>query len=425
MLTAVDTTAAYALTGAVVATDRAAIERASAALRYAAGNFYVNDKPTGAVVGQQPFGGARASGYQRQGRLAAQPAAVGIAAHDQGDLRPAHRSSLPAHGVGARPMTPGVVSNPLRPAILAAARSSRVKSAVTRAPVTKSIVRRFVAGESLADAMAATSTLLVAGRSVSIDHLGEDTLDVEQARNTVVAYLELLAELARLPQAAATGVRTLEVSMKLSALGQGLPGDGDKIALDHARTICAAAHEHGVWVTVDAEDHTRTDSTLAIVRELRADFPWLGTVLQAYLRRTEGDCRDLAGAGSRTRLCKGAYREPESVAYRTRADVDASYRRCLRVLMAGDGYPMVATHDPAMIASVDRLITETGRGTDDFEHQMLFGIRDLEQARLVDAGRRVRVYVPYGAQWYGYFMRRLAERPSNLRFFLRSTLSRG
>lgn len=296
-------------------------------------------------------------------------------------------------------MTPGVVSNPLRPAILAAARSSRVKSAVTRAPVTKSIVRRFVAGESLADAMAATSTLLVAGRSVSIDHLGEDTLDVEQARNTVVAYLELLAELARLPQAAATGVRTLEVSMKLSALGQGLPGDGDKIALDHARTICAAAHEHGVWVTVDAEDHTRTDSTLAIVRELRADFPWLGTVLQAYLRRTEGDCRDLAGAGS--------------------------YRRCLRVLMAGDGYPMVATHDPAMIASVDRLITETGRGTDDFEHQMLFGIRDLEQARLVDAGRRVRVYVPYGAQWYGYFMRRLAERPSNLRFFLRSTLSRG
>ncbi|CAM2793069.1 proline dehydrogenase family protein [Prescottella defluvii] len=178
-------------------------------------------------------------------------------------------------------------------------------------------------------------------------------------------------------------------------------------------------------MTVDAEDHTRTDSTLAIVRELRADFPWLGTVLQAYLRRTEGDCRDLSGAGSRIRLCKGAYREPESVAYQSRGDVDASYRRCLALLMRGDGYPMVATHDPAVIAAVDGLVRETGRESDDFEYQMLFGIRELEQARLVESGRRMRVYVPYGAQWYGYFMRRLAERPSNLKFFLRSTLTRG
>ncbi|GAB2659099.1 proline dehydrogenase family protein [Prescottella soli] len=321
-------------------------------------------------------------------------------------------------------MTPGVLSNPLRPAILAAARSTRVKNAVTRAPVTKSIVRRFVAGETLADAMAAASILLVSGRSVSIDYLGEDTLDAGQARDTVVAYLELLGELGRLPQAGADGVRPLEVSVKLSALGQGLPVDGDKIALDHAHTICAAAHEHGVWVTVDAEDHTRTDSTLSIVRELRADFPFLGTVLQAYLRRTEGDCRDQAGAGSRIRLCKGAYREPESVAFQSRADVDSSYARCLAILMRGDGYPMVATHDPALIGSVDGLLAETGRGARDFEHQMLFGIRDLEQGRLVDAGRRVRVYVPYGVQWYGYFMRRLAERPSNLKFFLRSTLTR-
>lgn len=321
-------------------------------------------------------------------------------------------------------MTPGPLSNPLRPAILAAARSARVKSVVTRAPVTKSIVRRFVAGETLTDAMSATSTLLDEERWVSIDHLGEDTLDVGGARDTVVAYLELLAELARLSQARPDGVRPLEVSMKLSALGQGLPVDGDKIALDHARTICAAAREHGVWVTIDAEDHTRTDSTLSIVSALRVDFPWLGTVLQAYLRRTEGDCRDLSGPGSRIRLCKGAYREPESVAFRTRADVDASYRRCLGILMRGSGYPMVATHDPAMIDEADALARETGRAAGDFEHQMLFGIRDLEQARLVEQGRRVRVYVPYGVQWYGYFMRRLAERPSNLTFFLRSTLTR-
>ncbi|RVW02806.1 proline dehydrogenase family protein [Rhodococcus xishaensis] len=321
-------------------------------------------------------------------------------------------------------MTPGVVSNPLRPALLAAARSERVKNAVLRAPVTRSIVRRFVAGETLDDAMAAATTLLAAGRSVSIDYLGEDTLDVEEARNTVVAYLALIAELGRLPQAGAGGVRPLEVSVKLSALGQGLPVDGEKIALDHARTICAAAQTHGVWVTVDAEDHTRTDSTLSIVGSLRTDFPWLGTVLQAYLRRTEGDCRDLAGAGSRIRLCKGAYREPESVAYRSRAEVAASYMRCLAILMRGDGYPMVATHDPRIIGSIDELLWETGKGVDSFEHQMLFGIRDLEQGRLVDAGRRVRVYVPYGSQWYGYFMRRLAERPSNLWFFMRSAATR-
>lgn len=322
-------------------------------------------------------------------------------------------------------MTSGALSNPLRPAILAAAGSGRAKSLITRAPGTKSIVRRFVAGETLGDAMAATTTLLGQGRWVSIDRLGEDTRDAARARDTVVAYLELLAELARLPQAHGEGARPLEVSVKLSALGQDLPGDGGKIALDHARTICAAAEEHGVWVTVDAEDHTRTDSTLSIVRDLRADFPWLGTVLQAYLRRTEADCRDLAGVQSRVRLCKGAYREPESVAFRSRAEVDASYRRCLTVLMRGRGYPMIATHDPAIIAAVDPLAIETGRGTDGYEHQMLFGIRDLEQARLVDAGRRVRVYVPYGSQWYGYFMRRLAERPSNLRFFVRSTLTRG
>lgn len=321
-------------------------------------------------------------------------------------------------------MTTGVLSNPLRPAILAAAGSARVKSLITRAPGTKSIVRRFVAGETLADAMAATTTLLGAGRWVSVDRLGEDTRDAGQARDTVVAYLELLAELARLPQARGDGARPLEVSMKLSAVGQGLPVDGDKIALDHAHTICAAAREHGVWVTVDAEDHTRTDSTLSIVDELRAEFPWLGTVLQVYLRRTEGDCRDLSGPGSRIRLCKGAYREPESVAFQSRTEVDASYRRCLEILMRGDGYPMVASHDPEIVGSVDTLLRDTGRGPDDFEHQMLFGIRDLEQQRLVDAGRSVRVYVPYGGAWYGYFMRRLAERPSNLKFFVRSTLTR-
>lgn len=172
--------------------------------------------------------------------------------------------------------------------------------------------------------------------------------------------------------------------------------------------------------TVDAEDHTTTDSTLSIVRELRSDFPWLGTVLQAYLKRTEGDCEEFAASGARIRLCKGAYDEPTSVAYRGADEVTESYLRCLRVLMAGEGYPMVASHDPAIIDAVPAMARKFHRGTDDLEYQMLYGIRDGEQRRLADEGNHVRVYVPFGTQWYGYFVRRLAERPANLVFFLRA-----
>jgi len=213
----------------------------------------------------------------------------------------------------------------------------------------------------------------------------------------------------------------LEVSLKLSALGQGIDRS---LALRGARTICAAAEAAGVWVTVDAEDHTTTDSTLSIVRELRQDYPDLGTVLQAYLERTEDDCRELSGPRSRIRLCKGAYNEPASVAFQKPADVSASYLRCLRVLMNGDGYPMVASHDPEIIDAADRFARESSRGTESYEYQMLYGIRELEQQRLVAEGNRVRVYVPYGDQWYGYFMRRLAERPANLMFFFRSLVSK-
>ena len=321
---------------------------------------------------------------------------------------------------------PTVLANPLRPAILAAARSSRVKRAVTGAPVTRKLVDRFVAGENRESALASVREILDSGRSVSIDFLGEDTRDAAGAQATVDEYLALVADLGALPEAAdgSSGVRRLEVSMKLSALGQALAGDGRTIATDNARTICAAAEAAGVWVTVDAEDHTTTDSTLAIVRELRNDYPWLGAVVQSYLRRTEDDCRALAGPGSRVRLCKGAYREPESEAFQDRAAVDASYLRCLGILMDGSGYPMVASHDPAVIDAVAPLVGRTGRAADAYEHQMLFGIRDVEQRRLANEDKQVRVYVPYGSQWYAYFMRRLAERPSNLRFFLRSVVTR-
>jgi proline dehydrogenase len=172
------------------------------------------------------------------------------------------------------------------------------------------------------------------------------------------------------------------------------------------------------------EDHTTTDATLTALAELRGEFHWVGAVVQSYLRRTESDCRALATAGSRVRLCKGAYKEPESIAYQRRDDVDASYLRCLDVLMKGDGYPMVASHDPALVAAAERLVTQASRTADSYEFQMLYGIRPDEQLRLARAGHTVRVYVPYGDDWYGYFMRRLAERPANVKFFLRALRSR-
>ncbi len=317
----------------------------------------------------------------------------------------------------------GLFQRVARPAILAASRSQAIRRAAEGLPLTRSVVHRFVPGETAGDALDSVAVLRNSGRFVSIDHLGEDVTERADADATVRAYLELLGRLGERSEPSAT-LRPLEVSLKLSALGQALPRDGAKIALDNAHAICTRAAEVGVWVTVDAEDHTTADSTLSIVRELRTEFDWLGTVLQAYLRRTEDDCREFAAAGARIRLCKGAYDEPESVAHRDPAAVTTNYLSCLRVLMAGSGYPMVASHDPAVIAAVPGMVAQFGRTVDDFEYQMLYGIRDPEQRRLIEEGNHVRVYVPYGSQWYGYFVRRLAERPANLMFFLRALTER-
>lgn len=308
----------------------------------------------------------------------------------------------------------------LRQVLLSASRSDKVKNLVETAPVTRSLVHRFVAGERAFDAVRVTERLASQGLYASIDHLGEDTLDPARARATRDAYVTLLG---RLDDAGLAG--HAEVSVKLSAIGRDLSGDGEAIALDHARAICEAAKTCGTTVTLDMEDHTTTDATLTTLRELRADYPWVGAVLQAYLRRTEADCRDLAGTGSRVRLCKGAYDEPASVAFTERADVDRSYVRCLKVLMTGDGYPMVATHDPRLIELTGMLAARNRRAPGSYEYQMLYGVRPGEQARLAAQGERVRVYVPYGDQWYGYLMRRLAERPANMTFFLRSLAGRG
>jgi proline dehydrogenase len=307
----------------------------------------------------------------------------------------------------------------LRSSLLFAARNASARKLVESTPLTRPVVERFVAGADVSSAIRATAEVLGDGRLVTLDHLGEDTFEESQANDTVEAYLTLLS---RLESHGLT--EGAEVSVKLSAVGQSLAIDGEKIALENARRICAAAAVVGTTVTLDMEDHTTTDSTLAILRELREDFPETGAVVQAYLRRTEGDCRDLAYEGSRVRLCKGAYNEPESVAFQDKHEVDRSYVRCLKVLMGGQGYPMVATHDPRMVEIASSLASRYGRAQGTYEFQMLYGIRPTEQQRLADSGETMRVYVPYGTEWYGYLMRRLAEKPSNLSFFVRSLVSK-
>lgn len=307
----------------------------------------------------------------------------------------------------------------LRQPILLLARSEGVKKLVSTMPVSSSIVTGYVPGETTDDAVAATSDLVDDGLRVTLDYLGEDTTDAAQADATVAAYKELLADLAAKGLAAHA-----EVSVKLSAIGQFLPDNGHKVALENARDICRAARNAGTTVTLDMEDHTTTDSTLSILRELRKDFPETGAVLQAMLRRTEADCRALAYEGSRVRLCKGAYMEPEQVAFQDRVDVDKSYVRCLKVLLSGQGYPMIATHDPRMVQIASSLASRFGRRPGTYEFQMLYGIRPEEQKRLAAAGETVRVYIPYGTEWYGYLMRRLAEKPQNLTFFVRSLVSK-
>ncbi len=305
----------------------------------------------------------------------------------------------------------------LRRTLLAAASSQRLHQAVITAPQTRAIVDRYVAGDTTAEAVATARILRATGLLVSLDYLGEDTTDAGQAAEVAATYIGLLGELSAAGLAGGGGC---EVSVKATAVGLFLPDHGEKTAAENIARICTAARNAGTTVTLDAEDHTAVGATLRIAEDLRADFPDLGCVVQSRLRRTEADCEQLAASGARVRLCKGAYDEPPDVAFTRRQDVDLSYVRCLKLLMAGSGYPMLATHDPRLIDIATALALLTGRGPDRFEYQMLYGIRPAEQQRLADAGSQVRVYVPYGSDWYGYLVRRLAERPGNLAFFLRS-----
>jgi proline dehydrogenase len=307
----------------------------------------------------------------------------------------------------------------LQKALLAASRRPGLRRFVTGNRATRGVVDRFVAGETLPDALAAVRALQGDGVEVTLDHLGEDITDRAEAERSRDAYLALLDGVAPLGLGPAA-----EVSVKLSAFGQALPDGGTDLALELVRPVVEKATAIGTTVTLDMEDSRTVDSTLTVLAELRKEHPDTGAVLQAALFRTEDDAKALAVSGSRVRLVKGAYREPAAVAHQGKKDVDAAYARCLEILMSGPGYPMVGSHDPALIQLAHELAAQNSRAADTWEVQMLYGIRPEEQRRLAAAGTRVRAYVPYGVDWYAYFMRRLAERPANVRFFLRSLVTK-
>ncbi|MEU9271053.1 proline dehydrogenase family protein [Streptomyces sp. NPDC048251] len=307
----------------------------------------------------------------------------------------------------------------LGPVILAASRSDRMRRLISAAPVTKQVVDRFIPGETVDDIVPIVEELTAGGLELTMDVVGEDITTPEQAAAARDAYLALIDRLAELE----LGER-VEMSVKLSMFGQALEG-GHELALGNVRPVVEAAAAIGTTVTLDAEDHTTLDSMFAIHEELRKDFPQTGCVIQAYLFRTEADARRLAASGSRVRLVKGAYKEPAEVAHQQKHEIDKAYVRILRTLMEGEGYPMIGSHDPRLISIAQELARKAGRKLDEYEFQMLYGIRGDEHLRLAAEGHRMRVYTAYGTDWYGYFMRRLAEKPANLRFFARSMLTRG
>ncbi|KES06487.1 proline dehydrogenase [Streptomyces toyocaensis] len=307
----------------------------------------------------------------------------------------------------------------LGPVILAASRSDRMRRLISAAPVTKQVVDRFIPGETVDEILPIIQELTGKGLELTMDVVGEDITTPGQAAAARDAYLELIDRLKPLE----LGTRA-EMSVKLSMFGQALPG-GHELALANVRPVVEAAAEIGTTVTLDAEDHTTLDSMFAIHEELRKDAPQTGCVIQAYLFRTEEDARRLAAAGSRVRLVKGAYKEPAEVAHQQKHEIDKAYVRILRTLMEGEGYPMIGSHDPRLISITQELARTAGRKPDEYEFQMLYGIRGDEHLRLAAEGHRMRVYTAYGTDWYGYFMRRLAEKPANLSFFLRSMITKG
>jgi proline dehydrogenase len=279
-----------------------------------------------------------------------------------------------------------------------------------RAPITRPLVSRFVAGESLEEALPAIQELRRAGLSTTVDVLGESVTAEEHAAAAVDRYLATIDALV---------ARRLDVNVSLKLTQMGLDIGADVCRANVMRIVDAAAAAGG-FVRIDMEDHLRTDATLAIWREAHERCPNVGIVIQTALRRSAADVAAITAADGRIRLCKGAYDEPPTVAYRTKDAVDRNYSRLMERLLLADAHPAIATHDSRLIAEAIAFAEREGIGRDRFEFQMLYGIRRDLQRTLVDRGYQVRIYVPYGTEWYPYFMRRLAERPANVAFMMRS-----
>ncbi len=299
-----------------------------------------------------------------------------------------------------------------RTALLALADNDAVKDILVRNGMSKGFVRRFVAGETLADAVAAAQTLQTGHIRVALDFLGENVRTESEAAEAAQAYIATLDAIADAKLADSY------ISVKLTALGLDL---GDGVAARHLRRILEAAQAHdNAFVRVDMEGSAYTQRTLDIVRAAHQDFAGVGTVLQSYLRRTDDDVQQMIADGIRVRLVKGAYAEPPSAAYPDKADVDAAYVRQMQELLLHGFRPAIASQDENILRRAKRFVREHGIDNDRFEFQMLLGVRRDLQEGLASEGYHMRAYVPFGRTWYPYFMRRLAERPANIGFILKN-----
>ena len=302
----------------------------------------------------------------------------------------------------------------MRSALLTLSHRRALGRLATGLPITRAMVRRFVAGETLEDALPAIQRLHAHGLATTVDVLGESVAAEAEARAACARYLAVLTALAD---------RGLDRNVSLKPSQMGLKID-ERLAHENVAAVVGRAVETGAFVRIDMEDSGSTDRTLALWRELRppdrSSGADVGVVLQAALRRTEADIDELIAARGRVRLCKGAYKEPETVAFQDKADVDAAYERLMIRLLHEGTYPALATHDVRLINRAVDVARVDGISRDAFEFQMLYGVRRDLQEQLAGAGWRVRVYVPFGAEWYPYFMRRLAERPANVSFLVRN-----
>lgn len=303
----------------------------------------------------------------------------------------------------------------LRGGFLWASQQRSLERLTTAIPFTRALVERFVAGQTLAEALPVLEGLHAAGMGTTVDVLGESVDSEELALAAADGYVETLDALAK---------RGLDLNVSLKLTQMGLDVD-PAFCLRNVGRVVERAAALDAFVRVDMEDHTRTDATLAIARELHGRYPAVGVVIQSYLRRSAADVEQLISERIRVRLCKGAYDEPASVAFASKAEVDESYRQLMVRLMREGVYPAIATHDEALLGEAVTLARSEEIAADRFEFQMLYGVRRDLQRSLVRDGWRVRVYVPFGAQWYPYFMRRLAERPANILFILRSLVREG